>query len=160
MSPTTGCTLIGGHIVIDTYGDYIRFFEGGGTHRGCKINISDMRSEVWSAVCTTNVADVKKTSITSNNTDLYTIGQAYYCIKNGICYINFWPITVKKTGSSIKTGKIFQKPLLVRASGTLIDGNGNLGGQAYIGESGELRFDCSLANTELYCTISYPVENS
>ena len=111
-------------------------------------------------ICTTSVADVVKTSITSNNTDLYTIGQAHYCVKNGICYINFWPITVKKTGSSIKTGKIFPHPLLVRASGALIDGNGNFGGQAYIGENGELRFDCALANTELYCTISYPVENS
>ena len=111
-------------------------------------------------ICTTSVADVGKTSITSNNTDLYTIGQAYYCVKNGICYINFWPITVKKTGSSIKTGKIFPHPLLVRASGTLTDGNGNFGGQAYIGENGELRFDCVLANTVLYCTISYPVENS
>ena len=50
--------------------------------------------------------------------------------------------------------------MLVRASGALIDGNGNFGGQAYIGESGELRFDCILANTGLYCTISYPVENS
>ena len=114
----------------------------------------------WQRVCTTKVADVNKTSITSNNTDLYTIGQAYYCINNGICYINFWPITVKKTGGSIKTGKIFPHPLLVRASGTLIDGNGNFGGQAYIGENGELRFDCILANTGLYCTISYPVENS
>ncbi len=109
-------------------------------------------------ICTTSVADVGKTSITSNNTDLYTIGQAYYCVKNGICYINFWPITVKKTGSSIKTGKIFPHSLLVRASGTLIDVNGNFGGQAYIGENGELRFDCILANTGLYCTISYPVE--
>ena len=114
----------------------------------------------WQRVCITSVADVGKTSITSNNTDLYTIGQAYYCVKNGICYINFWPITVKKTGSSIKTGKIFPHPLLVRAGGTLTDGNGNFGGQAYIGENGELRFDCILANTELYCTISYPVENS
>ena len=116
--------------------------------------------DTWQKICTTSVADVGKTSITSNNTDLYTIGQAYYCVKNGICYINFWPITVKKTGNSIKTGKIFPHPLLVRASGALIDGSGNFGGQAYIGENGELRFDCILANTGLYCTISYPVENS
>ena len=27
-------------------------------------------------------------------------------------------------------------------------------------ENGELRFDCILANTGLYCTLSYPVENS
>ena len=112
----------------------------------------------WQKICTTSVADVPKTKITSNNTDLYTIGQAYYCVKNGICYINFWPITVKKAGASIKTGKIFPHSLLVRASGALVDGNGNFGGQAYIGESGELRFDCILANTGLYCTISYPVE--
>ena len=110
----------------------------------------------WQKV-STRVADVEKTSITSNNTDLYTISSAYYCVKNGICYISFWSITVKKTGSAMKTGKIFPTPLLIKASGILIDDNGKLGGQAYIGENGELRFDCSLANTKLYCSFSYPV---
>ena len=164
-TPTKGCTLIG-DITIDTYGNYIRFFEGGGTHRGCKMNFSNMKRNVLNYICTTGVADVPVTDIKFTSTTNYkpsTQIALKYTVSNGICYVSGGIQCVSPNNSYItvctlpkpKNGWQYCKTFRIDNSR---DESSTV--MMLINENGELELSMGTATGEYRCTFSYPVAES
>ena len=86
--PTTDCDL-SSNVVIDSYKNYLRFFEDGGKYRGCRIDLSNMKDESSSNICTTNISDVPATDVTfiDSNVSVDEGEFCKYCVKNGVCYV-------------------------------------------------------------------------
>lgn len=117
----------------------------------------------WKKVCTTSVADVGKTNITSRvlNATVNAGGGVYYSIKNGICYVQIAGITVSADSSGQK--------ILSNGSIPIMDLNFTNGHYAIASPSatnGLIVFDGSGGATyygsvmTIYATISYPVKES
>ena len=158
--PTKGCTLIG-NITVDAYGDYMRFFEGGGTHRGCKINFSNMKSEVLNNICTTSVADIPRTQIKLN--DGFT-GTVIYEVKNGVCYVNIDTFKSEKTGQDLIVSEtLLPKPSIGTVTSIVhFDRDEIKTGMVYLlsNTDNRLKMHCYKTNTLGWCTFSYPVAES
>ena len=127
----------------------------------CTYRSDDIKWTSWQKLCTTSVADVSKTDITSkvtNATVNYSSGVSY-SVKNGICYVQFTSVT---TRTSSNGQYIIPKGTLPAIDDSLSNGrypvvgggaksgmvavDGNTGGVRYYG--GEMT---------IFTTISYPV---
>ena len=115
----------------------------------------------WGTISSTSVKDVPKTKITSeseNDVD----GRIYYIIKNGICFVHFKNINLKKVGqqilvcSNMPTSSMFVSSSLIKASN-----GGEQCGFAYIEEnSSVLKVHSYEVFNNSYGSFSYPVAES
>ena len=126
----------------------------------CEMYIRRRREGVWGTwqkVCTTSVADVAQTNITSLHSNVIS-GNIYYQVKNGICYVSLIALSINTVESfTICEGlpRCSSKPHCVLTSG---DANTILG-LVYVSVSGTLGVNMRQSGTG-YCEFSYPVEES
>ena len=116
----------------------------------------------WQRLCATSVANVPKTNITLNNG--FTGVAVSYEVKNGVCYINIDALKSEKTGQDlIVSGTLLPKPSIGVVTSTInFDRTDVKTGMVYIDTNSEnkLRMHCYKANTDGWCTFSYPVAES
>ena len=118
---------------------------------------SDGSRLTWTKVCTSRVADVPPTSMTSFDTAEVT-GTIVYEVKNGVCYVDVLNIKITTSG--------LQKPLLTNilpkakrlTSTSCIRGaTGETMGMIFIDEAGQLFGHFYITNTVGIGSFSYPV---
>lgn len=130
------------------------FFEG---------NINDVTSNIMflTKVCTTSVADVPLTKIKLN--DGFT-GTISYTVKNGICYVKVDAFKSEKTGENlIVSDTLFPSPSMGTVTAMInFDRAESETGMITIVPvmDNRLRMHCYKANTNGWCTFSYPVLES
>lgn len=116
-------------------------------------------TSAWKRVCTTSVADVAETEITTF-TDSDVNGKVIYSVKNGICYVTLLGLYSTTAKSNIKVCGLPSAttkphvPLLSAAKGT-----GQLG-VGFLGADGIFTMHIFIANNGIYTSFSYPVAES
>ena len=125
---------------------------------------SDSSGLLWKKVCTTSVADVSTTNITSSlvNATASSGSGVSYSVKNGMCYVQF--IGVKTTASSsgsyiLSTGTL--PPLNTSLSNghyPVVDSSSINGLVVVESNTGGVRYYGGVMT--IYTTISYPVKES
>ena len=162
--PTTDCDL-SGNVVIDSYKNYLRFFEEGGKYRGCRIDLSNMKDGSSSNICTTNISDVPATDVVftdSNVSKLEGFEICKYCVKNGVCYVTLNGLTFNSNYVSGTTFANLPKPvfrqdfILTNAYGDIFLGRLFLEGNGTI----HLYTRTTPVPNSGYCSFSYPVAES
>ncbi len=118
----------------------------------------------WQKVCSTSVADVSKTNITSKvlNATVNPTGGVSYSVKNGICYVQFTSVTTAATSNG---QYILLKGTLPPVDNSLSNGRYPVvGGGSKIGmvsvddNTGGVRYYGGAMT--IFTTISYPVSES
>ena len=115
----------------------------------------------WRRVCTTSVADVGKTNITSRLVNA-TGGEVVYSVKNGMCYVQFSGVTTTTTS----TGKYILSPgTLPPMDNSLSNGHypvadGSSTNGLVVVESGTCGVRYYGGAMGMFTTISYPVKES
>lgn len=116
----------------------------------------------WQRLCTTTVADVEQTTITTVSSYV-TSGSIYYQVKNGVCYVSIIALVI---GTDAATNFILCSGLPKCASKPhhiITDGSANVVsgflGLVYLSVNGELGINLNRAGTG-YCSFSYPVAES
>ena len=115
------------------------------------------------------VADVDNTQITFDTQYFTSDTKAYYCVKNGICYINFMTgnfastITEALSAKTIATG--LPKPIVSQVCHSFIPWAGQVNNQQvvfFIDNKGNLicHTTANIANACIYTSFSYPVAES
>ena len=127
----------------------------------CTYRSDNIKWTSWQKLCTTSVADVEKTDITSkvsNATVNYGNGVSY-SVKNGICYVQFTSVTV---GTSSNGQYIVTKGTLPHLDNSLsngrypVVGGGSKSGMVVVdGNTGGIRYFGG--DITIFTTISYPV---
>ena len=110
----------------------------------------------WQRVCTTSVADVPLTNVTSFTSN-YSSGYITYMVKNGICYVNVSNLRLTYTGTGITVCSGMPKPALEFVD-TLAEAAGRVVGNIMIGVNGDVTSHYADGSSGLYCTFSYPVK--
>ena len=131
----------------------------GNTYIG-SLNNSDTGDIVWKRVCTTKVADVPTTVVTTTNTNVNTSsGYIRYRVKNGICYVSLHNVVSIATGKQIISDSL-PTPEDVFLYGNSLTGGGDGKNKGYMyvdNGKGKLYIDVNTANVGLYGGFSYPV---
>ena len=127
----------------------------------CTYRSDDIKWTSWQKLCTTSVADVSKTDITSkvtNATVNYSSGVSY-SVKNGICYVQFTSVT---TSTASNGQYILPKGTLPSIDNNLsngrypVVGGGSISGMVAVdGNTGGVRYYGG--EMTIFTTISYPV---
>ena len=127
----------------------------------CTYRSDNIKWTSWQKLCTTSVADVEKTDITSkvsNATVNYGNGVSY-SVKNGICYVQFTSVTV---GASSNGQYIVTKGTLPAIDDSLtngrypvVGGGSKIGMVAVDGNTGGIKYYGG--DITIFTTISYPV---
>ena len=114
----------------------------------------------WDKVCTTKVADVPKTTITTFDNDVFS-GTIYYKIINGICYLHLYKIKSTESGIAKLILSNLPKSSITQTGEAYRDTDGNTVGLAYVNENATtLKMHVYITNAEGHCTFSYPVAES
>ena len=114
----------------------------------------------WQKICTTMVADVPYTTITTYQDTTNTVagtGLIEYCVKNGICYVNISGIQVPSSyipNTTIILSSELPKSKLVQRNNS-IDGSYTYNGGVAIND--KLMAVMTTSNTYIYSSLSYPV---
>ena len=117
----------------------------------------------WSRVCTTKVADVGKTNITSrvSNATVNSGGGVSYSVKNGICYVQIQGIatTVASNGQRIIINSNIPNPDYELTNGhyVIASPNATNGLIVFDGKGGIIYYGGAMT---IYTTVSYPVKES
>ena len=115
-------------------------------------------------MCTTSVADVPKTDITSKvlNATVNYNGEVLYSVKNGICYVQFTSVTVRASSNG---QYIVTKGTLPAIDDSLsngrypvVGGGSKVGMVAVDGNTGGVKYYGG--DMTIFTTISYPVSES
>ena len=114
----------------------------------------------WKKVCTTSVADVGKTNITSINTDI-NLGSSSYVVNKGVAYVSIWELTASNTGKAIMVATSMPKTYLRGVGAPIIDMNDNCTviGCVYMNTYDPTKLYVNMKTTGVagYCSFSYPV---
>ena len=159
--PATDCDL-NGNVVIDSYKNYIRFFENGGDYRGCKIDLSNMKNRTSSNICTTNISDVPATDIvfTDSNVSIVNSNEfCKYCVKNGVCYVTLNGLTFNSNYVKGTTFANLPKPVF-RQDFTLTNSYGDVSlGKLFLETYGGIHLytDTTPVPDSGFISFSYPV---
>ena len=144
----------------DTFGEQIFV---GNTNR---IFIRNKFHEEWTAwrrVCTTSVADVPKTVITSENTNVTLNQRCVYEVIDGICYVSLWGIRSTVKGQHIICTSMPKTKITTQGIGTY-GTSGVSGCCAFIyndnERNGKIFVEIGVTDTDLFCSFSYPVAES
>ena len=117
----------------------------------------------WQRVCTTSVADVPRTVITSENTNITLNQNCVYEVINGICYVSLWGFQSNVTGQHIICTSMPKTKITTQGICTY-GSSGVSGCSAFIysdnERNGKLFVEIGVANTDLYGYFSYPVIES
>ena len=114
----------------------------------------------WQKICTTMVADVPYTTITTYNDTTNTVagtGIIEYCVKNGICYVNISGIQVPSSyipNTTIILSTELPKSKLIQRNNS-IDGSYTYNGGVAIND--KLMAVMTTSDTYIYSSLSYPV---
>ena len=114
----------------------------------------------WQKICTTMVADVPYTTITTYYDTTNTVagtGLIEYCVKNGICYVNISGIRVPDSyipNTTIILSSELPKSKLVQRNNS-IDGSYTYNGGVAIND--KLMAVMTTNDTYIYSSLSYPV---
>ena len=115
----------------------------------------------WQRLCATSVKDVAPTKITLNNGFTGTIS---YTVKNGICYVTLDAFKSAKTGQDlIVSDTLLPSPSMGTVTAMInFDRAESETGMITIVPvmDNRLRMHCYKANTNGWCTFSYPVLES
>lgn len=116
----------------------------------------------WRKICTTSVADVARTNITSRvlNATVNSGGGVSYSVKNGICYVQFASITTTVASSGqyiLSTGTLpFVDNSLSNGHYPIVSANSSNGLVVVEGNTGGVRYYGGAIT--IFTTISYPVK--
>ena len=113
----------------------------------------------WQRLCNTTVADVPRTVIVSENTNVILNSKCVYTVVNGVCYVSLWGFQCASAGHHVVNSSMPKTRLTMEGSCTY-DTNGFAGGCAYIlydGNGNNTLYVKALATQPLYGTFSYPV---
>ena len=114
----------------------------------------------WKRVCTTSVADVPKTVITSENTNITLNQSCVYEVIDGICYVTLWGFRSTVTGQHIICTSMPKTKITSQGMGTY-GTSGVSGCCAFIysdnKRNSKLFVEISVTDTDLFCSFSYPV---
>ena len=117
----------------------------------------------WGTISSTSVADVPKTNI-ALDTSIWTSGNVYYEVKNGICYVSIQALTPKNGGANIVISNSMPKPDFYVLATLSIANNKTVPInpiQARIAENSTTLLLHSNNNTEaIFGLFSYPVKES
>ena len=117
----------------------------------------------WKRLCTTKVADVPTTVVTTTNTNVNTSsGYIRYRVKNGICYVSLHNVVSIATGKQIISDSL-PTPEDVFLYGNSLTGGGDGKNKGYMyvdNGKGKLYIDVNTANVSLYGGFSYPVKEN
>ena len=141
---------------IQKKGNFVRQLESRGTP-GVLIDTG------WQRVCTTSVADVPKTLITSEDADINLSINCSYLVVNGICYVSLWSFTANTIGQHIVCSSM-PKTKATSQGMCSYGQSGGIGACAFIFDDGsdksKLYIEVNMVNETLYGTFSYPVAES
>ena len=111
----------------------------------------------WQRVCTTSVADVGDTMISSEDSSI--TGTMAYLVKNGKCYVTIWGVSGTTLGNDYIVCSSMPKCRL--ASGSVLCAAGADGSNVAFGhvQSGEtsLKINIFKTNITFFGSFSYPV---
>ena len=115
----------------------------------------------WKKVCTTSVADVPRTVITSENTNITLNQNCVYEVINGICYVSLWGFQSTVTGKHIICASM-PKTKVIKQSMCCYGSEGKTGANIFIndGNNGKLYAEINVTGQPLYGAFSYPVAES
>ena len=116
----------------------------------------------WKRLCTTSVADVPTTLITSEDTTVTVNQNSVYTVINGICYIQMWGFKVDTVGQRVINSSL-PKPKTIAQGVCSYGSEGRAGGCIYIypyDNKGKLYADINITGQSLYSAFSYPVAES
>ena len=136
-------------------GEWIRYLNSGDT-AGVIENDSG-----WLKVCTTSVADVGITGISSSNSNITLGGNSCYSVVNGICYVTIWDYKGLATCEGVVVSTSLPKSK--QFAGTNVIGANNGGdniGFIYVSNDNNLYTHVHTPNVMGYCSFSYPVAES
>ena len=137
--------------------------ENQGTTYNRTIYIRHCYNNVWSNWCTITSSKAQETIVGINEfIDLNVSGVVFYRVKNGICYVQIWPVKSTVTGYAIELCSI-PKPLQSDCGNAIVNANGdgsNVGFAFASISSSKLLCHFYQANTDGYGSFSYPVAES
>ena len=110
-------------------------------------------------MCTTKVADVPKTEITSFETPTIT-GKVSYFVKNGVCYVSFIYMTNSVIGMNQTMFTGMPKPTELTVTSIFHDNDGTISGMMYIDAYSSVLKGHFYSNKLGYGSFSYPVAES
>ena len=117
----------------------------------------------WQRLCTTTVADVPSTVVTTTNTNVNTnAGYIRYRVKNGICLVSLYNVVIIATGQQIISDSLPTPEGVVLYGGSLTStSTGDVAGYMFV-NNGESKLLINVKNTgvSLYGSFSYPVAES
>lgn len=115
----------------------------------------------WQKVCTTKVADVPITGISSSNSNITLGSNSCYSVVNGICHVTIWDFKGLATGNNLVVSTSLPKSK--QLVGTNIIGANNGGdniGFISVSDDGKLYAHVYTTNVMGYCSFTYPVAES
>ena len=124
---------------------------------------SDASGLSWKRVCTTSVADMSPSEI-SSFVDTDVSGVINYRVKNGICFVKIWGMQSKTAGKSkfLLNDSSMPIPDCFDTGNALFEANGDgtANAFAFVDNKGALIAHFYKANSEVYGSFSYPVSES
>ena len=167
-APYTGANFMGISIAFadnPSYAVQVLFDanENEGTTYNRTIYIRHCYNNVWSNWFTITSSKAQETIVGINEfIDLNVSGVVFYRVKNGICYVQIWPVKSTVTGYAIELCSI-PKPLQADCGNAIVNANGdgsNVGFAFASISSSKLLCHFYQANTDGYGSFSYPVAES
>ena len=111
----------------------------------------------WQKICTTSVADVEWTTVTTTNPNI-SGGYIKYRVKNGICYVSVGGVESSATrGQTISDSLPKAEDTVIYGGQLSGSGNGEHNGYMFISNGSTLIMNIKNTNTALYGSFSYPV---
>ena len=124
------------------------------------MNIKHVTWGTWQKVCTTSVADMSPTEI-SSFVDTDVSGTVNYRVKNGICFVKLWGVKSTKAGRGkfLLNNSSLPIPNCFDTGNALLEANGDgtTTAFAFVDANGALIVHFYKANSEAYGSFSYPV---
>ena len=117
----------------------------------------------WKRLCTTSVADVPRTVITSENTSITLNQNCVYEVINGICYVSLWGFQSNITGQYVICNSM-PKTKFTMQGVCCYGSSGDTGASIFITNDGindtRLFTEIHVIDQKLYGSFSYPVAES
>lgn len=115
----------------------------------------------WQRLCTTSVADVPRTLITSEDTNITLNTNCVYEVIDGICYVSLWGFKSTATGQHVICASM-PKTKIVKQGMCCYGSEGKTGATMFVIDSnnGKLFAEINVTGQPLYGAFSYPVAES
>lgn len=114
----------------------------------------------WQKICTTSVADVGWTVVTTTNPKI-SGGYIKYRVKNGICFVSVGGVESSATRGQTISNSLPKADSTNMYGGALTgSGDGENNGYMFISNGSTLIMNIKNTNTALYGSFSYPVAES